>query len=65
MLYEGGFIADTVPAAERKDALDFLYRKLVVDDREEDAPATLADKCSTLFSEVGLAERGLYSRLLT
>ena len=37
-LYEGGFIADTVPADERGDAVDFLYRKLVASEQEsEDA----------------------------
>jgi hypothetical protein len=61
-LYEGGFIADHVPANDRSNAVDFLYRRLVAEDSEvttdtDAVPATLAAKCTEVLDTTGLSER--------
>jgi hypothetical protein len=61
-LYEGGFIADNVPAVERENATDFLYRTLVATPGSLDveAPAvrdSLEARCDALFEEAGFLGR--------
>lgn len=58
LLYEGGFIPENVPAADRDNAADFLYRKLVLSPNDQaEEPETLAKKCNTLLADSGVAAR--------